>query len=208
MDGRRWRRQDPALPPEVAERLLSHLGQGRSGVRALKKAGEDPARRAKRLSGRAAGEHTWQAAGMGTDPHEQPRVLLGPKVRRWEWVILTLALAGLAAASWLTLTRGHGSIVSLLPAAVPLAFLLTMLRPKRVELRDTELVLRHAVRTRRIPYADIAAVRGDIPSRVDWSTRLELELRDGRTVGVPSTREPLAHVHDLIAERIGQQPAG
>ncbi|WP_152188901.1 2-polyprenylphenol hydroxylase [Georgenia satyanarayanai] len=41
--GRRWRRQDPALPPEVAERLLSHLGRGRSGVRALKKAGQDPA---------------------------------------------------------------------------------------------------------------------------------------------------------------------
>lgn len=43
VDGRRWRRRDPALPPEVAERLLSHLGRGRSGVRALKKAGEDPA---------------------------------------------------------------------------------------------------------------------------------------------------------------------
>ncbi|MBD8062039.1 2-polyprenylphenol hydroxylase [Oceanitalea stevensii] len=43
LDGRRWRRQDPSLPPEVAERLLSHLGRGRSGVRALRKAGQDPA---------------------------------------------------------------------------------------------------------------------------------------------------------------------
>ena len=43
VDGRRWRRQDPALPPEVAERLLSHLGRGRSGVRSATKAGEDPA---------------------------------------------------------------------------------------------------------------------------------------------------------------------
>lgn len=43
VDGRRWRRQDPALPPEVAERLLSHLGRGRSGVRALTRAGQDPA---------------------------------------------------------------------------------------------------------------------------------------------------------------------
>lgn len=43
VDGRRWRRQDPELPPEVAERLLSHLGRGRSGVRTAKKAGEDPA---------------------------------------------------------------------------------------------------------------------------------------------------------------------
>ncbi len=43
VDGRRWRRQDPALPEDVAERLLSHLGRGRSGVRAAKQAGEDPA---------------------------------------------------------------------------------------------------------------------------------------------------------------------
>ena len=43
VDGRRWRRQDPALPEDVAERLLSHLGRGRSGVRAAKQAGQDPA---------------------------------------------------------------------------------------------------------------------------------------------------------------------
>ncbi|GGK60184.1 hypothetical protein [Ornithinimicrobium pekingense] len=43
VDGRRWRRQDPALPADVAERLLSHLGRGRSGVRALRRSGEDPA---------------------------------------------------------------------------------------------------------------------------------------------------------------------
>ena len=41
--GRRWRRQDPALPDEVAARLRSHLGRGRSTVGALKRAGEDPA---------------------------------------------------------------------------------------------------------------------------------------------------------------------
>lgn len=43
VDGRRWRRQDPGLPEEVARRLLSHLGRGRSGVRASRAAGEDPA---------------------------------------------------------------------------------------------------------------------------------------------------------------------
>lgn len=47
--GRRWRRQDPALPPDVAERLLSHLGRGRSGVRALKSAGGDPASARRRV---------------------------------------------------------------------------------------------------------------------------------------------------------------
>ncbi|WP_298885212.1 2-polyprenylphenol hydroxylase [uncultured Serinicoccus sp.] len=41
--GRRWRRQDPSLPEDVTRRLLSHLGRGRSGVRALRAAGEDPA---------------------------------------------------------------------------------------------------------------------------------------------------------------------
>ncbi|OLT20646.1 hypothetical protein BJF81_05150 [Ornithinimicrobium sp. CNJ-824] len=43
VDGRRWRRQDPRLPADVAERLLSHLGRGRSGVRTARRAGEDPA---------------------------------------------------------------------------------------------------------------------------------------------------------------------
>jgi hypothetical protein len=47
--GRRWRRQDPELPPEVAERLLSHLGRGRSGVRTAKGAGEDPAAARRRV---------------------------------------------------------------------------------------------------------------------------------------------------------------
>lgn len=49
VDGRRWRRQDPALPADVAERLLSHLGKGRSGVRALKKAGQNPAAARRRV---------------------------------------------------------------------------------------------------------------------------------------------------------------
>lgn len=49
VDGRRWRRQDPALPADVAERLLSHLGRGRSGVRTAKQAGEDPAASRRRV---------------------------------------------------------------------------------------------------------------------------------------------------------------
>ncbi|MGD8201030.1 2-polyprenylphenol hydroxylase [Ornithinimicrobium sp. W1679] len=43
VNGRRWRRQDPGLPVDVAERLLSHLGRGRSGVRNARRTGEDPA---------------------------------------------------------------------------------------------------------------------------------------------------------------------
>ncbi|MDX6278494.1 MAG: hypothetical protein QOJ72_2622, partial [Nocardioidaceae bacterium] len=36
INGRRWRRTDPSLPPEVVEALTSHLGKGRSGVRSAK----------------------------------------------------------------------------------------------------------------------------------------------------------------------------
>lgn len=41
IDGRRWRRTDPSLPADVVEALTSHLGKGRSGVRAGKKARDD-----------------------------------------------------------------------------------------------------------------------------------------------------------------------
>jgi hypothetical protein len=37
INGRRWRRTDPSLPEDVVERLKSHLGRGRSGVRVAKK---------------------------------------------------------------------------------------------------------------------------------------------------------------------------
>ncbi len=41
--GRRWRTADPALPDDVRERLLHHLGVGRSGVRTAKASGDDAA---------------------------------------------------------------------------------------------------------------------------------------------------------------------
>lgn len=47
--GRRWRRTDPCLPPEVVEALTSHLGRGRSGVGAAKRRDdEDAVTRARR----------------------------------------------------------------------------------------------------------------------------------------------------------------
>ncbi len=42
VNGRRWRRQDPSLPDEVAADLRSHLGRGRSAVGVAKRAGKDP----------------------------------------------------------------------------------------------------------------------------------------------------------------------
>jgi hypothetical protein len=59
-DGRRWRRQDPAVPAEVGERLRSHLGRGRSATGAARRNGdEDAERRARRrtdLAKRGLGE--------------------------------------------------------------------------------------------------------------------------------------------------------
>jgi hypothetical protein len=33
IEGRRWRRTDPVLPPDLVDALKSHLGKGRSSVR-------------------------------------------------------------------------------------------------------------------------------------------------------------------------------
>ncbi|PZF02303.1 biopolymer transporter Tol [Curtobacterium sp. MCLR17_040] len=43
VDGRRWRRTDPALPEELAAALRSHLGHGRNAVKTAKRAGDDEA---------------------------------------------------------------------------------------------------------------------------------------------------------------------
>ena len=41
VDGRRWRRTDPSLPDDLVSSLTSHLGRGRSGVRAAQHS-DDP----------------------------------------------------------------------------------------------------------------------------------------------------------------------
>ncbi|MGB3594143.1 MAG: 2-polyprenylphenol hydroxylase, partial [Ornithinimicrobium sp.] len=41
--GRRWRRQDPSIPDDVAAVLRSHLGRGRSAVGLAKRQDHDPA---------------------------------------------------------------------------------------------------------------------------------------------------------------------
>ena len=41
IDGRRWRRTDPCLPPDLVEGLKSYLGKGRSAVRLAKRDGDD-----------------------------------------------------------------------------------------------------------------------------------------------------------------------
>jgi hypothetical protein len=41
--GRRWRRTDPSLPDDLVERLKSHLGRGRSGVRTAQRGRDEAA---------------------------------------------------------------------------------------------------------------------------------------------------------------------
>ena len=43
VDGRRWRRTDPAVPEETAAALRSHLGRGRNAVKQAKRSGDDTA---------------------------------------------------------------------------------------------------------------------------------------------------------------------
>ncbi|TDS77272.1 hypothetical protein CLV52_2215 [Amnibacterium kyonggiense] len=43
VDGRRWRRTDPALPEDVAAALRSHLGSARATVGAASRRGDDDA---------------------------------------------------------------------------------------------------------------------------------------------------------------------
>ena len=60
VDGRRWRRQDPALPEDVAARLRSHLGRARAAVRTVRREGTEAQLRAVRdrvgLAKRGLGE--------------------------------------------------------------------------------------------------------------------------------------------------------
>lgn len=43
VDGRRWRRADPALPDDVAAALRSHLGRARNAVKAARRDGDEEA---------------------------------------------------------------------------------------------------------------------------------------------------------------------
>lgn len=84
--GRRWRRQDPDLPDDVRETLLSHLGRGRSGVRTAKAADDAGAL--------AASRHRVDLAKHGLGERGTPWWEQGPAERRARW---EAALAGLAA---------------------------------------------------------------------------------------------------------------
>ena len=83
VNGRRWRRQDPSLPSDVAADLRSQLGSGRSAVGKAKQAGADPApfRRRVSLAKHGLGER-------GTPWWEQSAA---DRRERWEHALRELA---------------------------------------------------------------------------------------------------------------------
>lgn len=74
IDGRRWRRTDPAVPEAELARLMSHLGRGRSGVRIA----DDDA-------GTAAARHRVQLAKVGLGERGTPWWEQSEDERRERW---------------------------------------------------------------------------------------------------------------------------
>ncbi len=46
-------------------------------------------------------------------------------------------------------------------------------------------------------------MRGDVPGRLDGSTQLVVERRDGKVVNLPQVELPLDEVHELVVSRAG-----
>jgi hypothetical protein len=74
VDGRRWRRTDPAVPAAELARLRSHLGRGRAGVR---NAGDDAAT--------SAARHRVQLAKVGLGERGTPWWEQSAAERRERW---------------------------------------------------------------------------------------------------------------------------
>lgn len=69
-------------------------------------------------------------------------------------------------------------------------------------LEEHDLVLRRPLRTRRIPYRDLADVRGSVPGRPTWGTDVRLHLRDGTTVPLPDLDVTPRQLRDAILPRL------
>jgi hypothetical protein len=74
VDGRRWRRTDPAIPADELARLKAHLGRGRSGVRTAGDAAE-----------LAATRHRTQLAKVGLGERGTPWWEQSDDERRERW---------------------------------------------------------------------------------------------------------------------------
>ncbi len=71
----------------------------------------------------------------------------------------------------------------------------------RIELHPDELRVVAGFRTRHVPWAEITDVHGDVPRRLDWSTRLVVEAGD-RTVQLPTFGTDLAGLRDRLLARV------
>ena len=89
VDGRRWRRADPALPDDVEEELKHFLGRGRSGVRTAKRAGDEAAVTAAR--------RLVQLAKVGLGERGDPWWEQTPAEREQRWTEAVAALRSLDA---------------------------------------------------------------------------------------------------------------
>jgi hypothetical protein len=74
VDGRRWRRTDPAIPVDALARLKSHLGRGRAGVRTARDEAELEATR-----------HRTQLAKVGLGERGTPWWEQSAAERRERW---------------------------------------------------------------------------------------------------------------------------
>ncbi|WP_152193030.1 hypothetical protein [Georgenia satyanarayanai] len=130
-------------------------------------------------------------------------LVLTQRQPRWMLVALAVFTAVVVVMAVAVVREDPRRLLSFVPTVGFIVFAAAVvLRPPRVELHEDVLVVR-GVRTTRIPYTDITAVRGDVPSRLDWSTHLLVERREGRPVTLSAVDVPLAEVHDLIARRAG-----
>ena len=81
VDGRRWRRTDPAIPADELARLKSHLGRDRSGVRTARDEAE-----------LAATRHRTQLAKVGLGERGTPwwEQTDAERRERWESALVEL----------------------------------------------------------------------------------------------------------------------
>ncbi|MFC4554139.1 hypothetical protein [Georgenia faecalis] len=134
-----------------------------------------------------------------------PTVVGPPPITRAErWAMASFVLVA-SVSLWLKVTQGVtiSTFPGLLYPALLVAYIgLRKFGRPRIELGGDELVV-VGLRTRRVPYDDITAVRGDIPNHITWSGRLFVERRGDKPLRVPFLAMPIPELRDLIAERAG-----
>lgn len=110
------------------------------------------------------------------------------------WVVILVAIA----------TGDTSRYTEVFAVILPIYLIFMGLQHRGYALRlgDEELVMRYPLHTRRVPYAEITGVHGDVPNHVAWSSKLLVERREGRALTVAGLERPLEEIRDLIIERV------